>query len=116
MTIQRFTILLFALWVMPMAYGQSGGETLAKPANNTQKQKIKVFPNPATNVVNILGLRNSIRADIVVSDMYGHVVLRHQWQIRNKALNIPISTLSPGIYRVAIRSQEQNVQAKFYKK
>jgi len=36
------------------------------------KHKIKVFPNPATNVVNVLGLLNSNRAKIVISDSYGN--------------------------------------------
>ena len=79
-------------------------------------QKINVFPNPATNVVNILGLINSDKADIMISDVYGNVMLKHQWRIKNNALNIPISTLDSGIHIITIRSQEQNVQTKFYKK
>jgi len=81
-----------------------------------KSQKIKVFPNPATNVVNILGLINSDKADILISDVYGNVMLKHQWRIKNNALNIPIVTLKSGIYIVTIRSQEQSLQAKFYKK
>jgi len=79
-------------------------------------QKIKVFPNPATNVVNVLGLKNSDRADISISDVYGNIVLNHQWRIKNNALNIPISTLNSGIYIVSVRSKEQQIQTKFYKK
>ncbi|MRI02522.1 T9SS type A sorting domain-containing protein [Kriegella sp. EG-1] len=81
-----------------------------------QTLKIKVFPNPATNVVNILGLKNSIKANISISDAYGNKVLEHQWGIKNNALNIPISSLNPGIYIATIRSQEQQIQTKFYKK
>ena len=91
----------------------------AIPVNNTSKentQKIKVFPNPATNVVNILGLQNSSRADIIVSDTYGNAVLKHQWPIKNMALNIPISNLETGIYMISIRSENQHVKTKFYKK
>lgn len=80
-----------------------------------KKQKIKVFPNPATNVVNVLGLKNSERAEISVSDIYGNVVLNHRWEIKNKSLNIPISSLNSGIYVIRIRSEEQSVQTKFYK-
>lgn len=83
--------------------------------NAAKSQKIKVFPNPATNVVNILGLKNSNKADILISDVYGNIVLTHQWRIKNNALNIPIVTLSSGIYIVSIRSWEQNVQVKFYR-
>ncbi|EAR02248.1 T9SS type A sorting domain-containing protein [Maribacter sp. HTCC2170] len=81
-----------------------------------KSQKIKVFPNPATNVVNILGLKNSENSNILISDVYGNVVLHHQWRIKNNALNIPISTLEPGIYVVSIHSKEQKLQTKFYKK
>lgn len=77
--------------------------------------KVKVFPNPATNVVNILGLKNASKADIAIMDIYGNTVLAHQWAIRRNVLNIPISTLEPGAYIVRINFDEQQVQAKFYK-
>lgn len=80
------------------------------------KQKIKVFPNPATNIVNILGLKNSSQADIIVTDMSGNEVLNHQWAIRNNSLSIPIPNLNSGIYAVRINSKEQQIQTKFYKK
>ncbi len=79
-------------------------------------QKVKVFPNPAINVVNVLGLQNSNRAEIIVSDLYGNAILHHKWEIKNNALNIPISNLESGIYMISIRSQEQTVKTKFYKK
>ena len=81
----------------------------------TITKKVKVFPNPATNVVNILGLKNSRRAEISISDSYGNTVLEHRWAIKNNALNIPITSLNSGIYIVTIRSQEQQIQTKFYK-
>jgi hypothetical protein len=96
--------------------GQSTNDLKTHQVEGIQKQKIKVFPNPAMNVVNILGLKNSNRANILISDVYGNVVLSHQWRIKNKAINIPIPNLNSGIYIVSIRSQEQSVQAKFYKK
>jgi len=79
------------------------------------KQKIKVFPNPATNVVNILGLKNSSRANITISDISGNTVLQHQWAIGNNAISIPIPNLNAGIYVARIDSEEQQIQTKFYK-
>jgi len=79
-------------------------------------QKVKVFPNPATNVVNILGLKNSTKAEIIISDVYGSIQLKHHWRIKNNALSIPIASLNSGIYIVTISSQEQQIQSKFYKK
>ncbi|RKR14149.1 putative secreted protein (Por secretion system target) [Maribacter vaceletii] len=84
----------------------------------TQKitQTIKVFPNPATNVVNILGLHNSSNANIKVLDTYGNIVLKHSWQIKNNAINIPVSSLASGVYIIIIHSNKEQVQAKIFKK
>lgn len=78
-------------------------------------QKVKVFPNPATDVVIVLGLQNSHKAEVLVSDIYGNIVLKHHREIKNQALNIPIALLGPGIYVITIRSEEQQVRTKFYK-
>lgn len=78
--------------------------------------KIKVFPNPATNVINILGLIDSAKAEISISDMYGHVAQQHHWEIRDNSLSIPIPSLNSGIYVITIISEEQSVRTKFYKK
>jgi len=80
------------------------------------QSEIKVFPNPATNVVNLLGLKNSSKADILISDISGNIIQQYRWEIRNNALNIPIATLNPGIYIISISSKEQSLQTKFYKK
>jgi len=86
-------------------------------ANKEQRATphIKVFPNPATRVVNVLGLHNSSNAKITISDVYGKVVFAYQREIRNNALNIPIAELESGIYIVAIHSKEQQLTTKFYK-
>lgn len=77
--------------------------------------EIKFFPNPANNVINVLGLKNSDKAHIVIADVYGTSVLEHQWRIRNNAINIPIAHLDSGIYLISIHSKEQHVREKFYK-
>lgn len=93
---------------------------VAQEEPNTQKvsipQKIKVFPNPATNVVNILGLTNSDKANITIYDIYGNPIFSRQWEIRKNALNIPVSSLEAGAYIITINSNQQNVRTKFYKK
>ncbi|MFS4455913.1 T9SS type A sorting domain-containing protein [Maribacter sp. 2304DJ31-5] len=82
---------------------------------NTRAEKVKVFPNPATNVLNVLGLQNSNKASIIITDTYGNTILEHQWEIKNKALNIPVAHLLKGIHSISIRSKEQTVRKKFYK-
>ncbi|SDM86666.1 T9SS type A sorting domain-containing protein [Kriegella aquimaris] len=110
-----FLLVLFAGSFYCHAQSDTRQTTSSEKVGTTQT-KVKVFPNPATNVVNILGLKNSAKAEILISDMYGNLLLSYHWEIRNNAVNIPISTLEAGIYMVAIHSQEQNVKTKFYKR
>tara|TARA_R110002167_G_scaffold94554_13_gene252365 strand:+ start:107 stop:403 length:297 start_codon:yes stop_codon:yes gene_type:complete len=97
-----------------MAYSQkdTSGNNPEAPVNII---KVKVFPNPATNVVNVLGLQNCNKAEFTISDLYGNVVMQHAWEISNNALNIPISDLDSGIYILRIRSAEQSADTKFVK-
>lgn len=81
----------------------------------SSEKEVKVFPNPATNVINVLGLWNSNKASIIITDTYGNTLVGYQWEIKNNALNIPIAHLEPGIYLLSIRSPEQKVQKKFLK-
>ena len=112
------TVLVVCLIALICYYGHAQENKLNTDlqVETTLKQQVKVFPNPATNVVNILGLLNSQKAEILISDVYGNVMLRHQWRIKNNALNIPIVNLTSGIYIVTIISNEQKIQTKFYKK
>lgn len=80
-----------------------------------QMVKVKVFPNPATSIINILGLKDTQKANIIVADSYGNTVLFHEWEIKNNALNIPVANLDKGMYLLSIRSPEQRVNTKFYK-
>ena len=105
----------FFVFGLQSGFAQSGNPNERVPTAEFKTQKVKVFPNPATNVVNILGLQNSSRAAISITDTYGTLVLQHRWQIKNNALNIPISSLNSGMYIVTILSEEQQVQTKFYK-
>lgn len=96
---------------------QSASDTTSEAQEQVVSQtKVKVFPNPATSVVNVLGLKNTSKASISITDIYGNVVLAHQWEIRRNAINIPIATLSSGAYVITILSEEQQVRTKFYKR
>lgn len=106
---QVFTLFIFTLILSFSTSAQT--EIIEKP----KVVKVKIFPNPATKVVNVLGLKNSQKAAITISDVYGNVVLEHWWEIRRQAVSIPIPNLEAGIYVIRISSVEQKVQAKFYK-
>ncbi|WP_405410639.1 T9SS type A sorting domain-containing protein [Maribacter sp. Asnod1-A12] len=78
-------------------------------------QDIKVFPNPATNVINVLGLKNDSNAAISIRDSYGTQIIFHKWDIKRNSLNIPVFNLEKGLYMITIQSEHQNVKTKFYK-
>ncbi|WP_396632241.1 T9SS type A sorting domain-containing protein [Maribacter sp. R86514] len=84
-------------------------------ANKLAAQDIKVFPNPATNVINVLGLKNDSNAAISIRDSYGTQIIFHQWDIKRNSLNIPVFNLEKGLYMITIQSEHQNVKTKFYK-
>ncbi|ASV29512.1 T9SS type A sorting domain-containing protein [Maribacter cobaltidurans] len=107
---KRMVVLLFYLFTTQMFSQQKTG-----PEVKSNHQEVKVFPNPATNVINILGLQNSERALIRISDTYGNTMMNYQWEIKNNALNIPIANLGLGIYLITINSSEQKIQKKFFK-
>jgi len=84
-------------------------------AGKLAAQDIKVFPNPATNVINVLGLKNDSNAAISIRDSYGTQIIFHQWDIKRNSLNIPVFNLEKGLYMITIQSEHQNVKTKFYK-
>lgn len=102
---------------MLTAKAQPGNPETGQTAKteSVAKLKVKVFPNPATNVVNVLGLKNTPKADIMISDIYGNTILSYSWAIRRNAVNIPISELETGAYIINIQSEGQQVRKKFYK-
>lgn len=107
-------LILFFLTLSVKA--QTTADSGAAPKVETVSQpKVKVFPNPATSVVNILGLKNTSKATILIFDIYGNTVLRHQWEIRRNAINIPVAALPTGAYIITVKSDEQQVRTKFYK-
>lgn len=108
-------LIITSIFILGFQCATAQSETQSKKTATTETLKVKVFPNPATNVVNILGIKNSNRAEIQIIDAYGNAVLQHRWAIKNNALNIPVTSLDSGIYIVTIRSEEQQVQTKFYK-
>ncbi|MFT6797309.1 MAG: hypothetical protein ACJART_002460 [Maribacter sp.] len=90
-------------------------QSATKVSTRQKKEKVTIFPNPATSVINVLGVKDTEKAYIIISDIYGNTVLQHEWKIKNKAVNISIADLKKGIYLIAIQSREQRVHAKFYK-
>lgn len=109
-----FIVFFFLAFTAPAQMALGTGAPVKE--QGIAQTKVKVFPNPATSVVNVLGLKNTSKADISILDIYGNIVLTHQWEIRRNAINIPITTLDSGAYIITIHSEEQQVRTKFYKR
>jgi hypothetical protein len=107
-------ILIGTLWGST-SLAQNVGHNRASTAQETEQPKIKVFPNPASHTVNVLGLANSQKATISVTDLSGNKVQEYQWAIQNNAISLPIADLYPGIYMIHIRNGSQETSVKFYK-
>ena len=105
------------LWLVLIIFYCMTGLAQSNEQVKTGRQEIqvKIFPNPATSVINILGLKDTEKASIVVSDIYGNIVLIHEWKIKNHVMNLPVANLEKGMYMITIQSQEQQVNKKFYK-
>ncbi|WP_149304621.1 T9SS type A sorting domain-containing protein [Pareuzebyella sediminis] len=109
------TILLYLIMTFTGRAQSASTHESPKTSQVIQNTQVKVFPNPATNLVNVLGLKNTSRADISILDIYGNIVATYRWEIRRNAINIPISTIKPGAYIITIHSEEQHIRTKFYK-
>jgi hypothetical protein len=108
-------VILYFIFITTIHVGFSQSNKHEIGVENKNTIKIKVFPNPATNVINVLGLNNSPNASIIITDTYGTQVISHQWVIKNNALNIPVLNLEKGLYLILIQSEHQRVHTKFYK-
>ncbi len=96
-----------------LTYGQAQSNENHK--TNQKQVKVKIFPNPAVRVINVLGLPDTTKAIIIITDIDGNTILRHEWGIKNQELNISVTTLEKGIYGISMLSPEQHVNTKFYK-
>lgn len=108
---KRFWLALLVVSSINMGLAQTDEQS----TTSQQEVEVKLFPNPATNLINILGLKNSEKATILVSDTFGNVALRYEWKIKNKVINLPVAQLEKGLYLLNIWSPEQNINLKFYK-
>lgn len=108
---KNLVIYFFFISMMHVGFSQSKKNDERPYPKNT----IKIFPNPASNVINVLGLINDRSASIRITDTYGNQVTFHQWDIKRNALNIPVLHLEQGIYLITIQSEHQKVQTKFFK-
>ncbi|MBK7669339.1 MAG: PQQ-binding-like beta-propeller repeat protein [Sphingobacteriaceae bacterium] len=77
----------------------------------TIESQIKIYPNPATNILNIGSIYNSKIEWVVVLDILGRKVL----ELKGNKSQINIEALEQGIYQLQIISEGKNYSSKFIK-
>ncbi|WP_052958674.1 leucine-rich repeat domain-containing protein [Maribacter thermophilus] len=76
-----------------------------------------VSPNPVTaDEANIIGLKNSDKATISITNTGGNLLKSLTLPIENGSLKVPVTYLPTGLYYINIKSKEQDVQTKLIKK
>lgn len=80
--------------------------------DSNQISKLKVYPNPAFNSLNILGIIKE-NSDVKINNLQGQTV----YSTKNlKNSSIDISQLASGIYLLSIKESNKNRYIKFVKK
>ncbi|UYZ57886.1 M43 family zinc metalloprotease [Hymenobacter latericus] len=92
----------------------TGGPRAAMAAASTTAgvTKTSVYPNPATDVLNI-GVRTSERATVTVYDIHGQVMRGARFDATTGQVNV--EGLNKGLYRVTIADGQQVTQQSFVK-
>jgi hypothetical protein len=77
--------------------------------------KLDVFPNPASNYVQIVGSESIEHAQVTIVELSGRTVYSSMHKIGSEALSIDISNLSQGTYQVVVTSEGVSVIKKLIK-
>ena len=80
------------------------------------KQEINIYPNPATNEINIdLGIKSYKNISVDIYEPFGRLVLKKSYSPQNSRINLDISNLQIGFYLMAINIDGQITTKKFIK-
>jgi hypothetical protein len=105
------------------AYMRLGADTLSicdslsvitRKSANKEPSGLVVFPNPATNQLNLVFDKNST-GTITISDALGKVVYSYIINNNSLELTIDISSFNSGIYYLSYRNKDVSIHKKFIK-
>jgi|TARA_B110000261_G_scaffold20389_1_gene20627 hypothetical protein len=71
---------------------------------------IKIFPNPATNYLNVAITSNEVNKKIQLIDLLGKVVYSNTLAKNNSQLRVNTSNLLPGVYFVSVTSNNKSIR------
>jgi hypothetical protein len=95
---------------------QNNFQTVVTTINqNNDANQLKVFPNPANELLNI-NLQNSVIENCIISNALGQTVFSSANEINsNHNIQLNISHLSAGVYFVKVSASDGSYNAKFIK-
>jgi uncharacterized repeat protein (TIGR01451 family) len=95
---------------------QNNFQTVVSTINKNEiANQLKVFPNPANELLNI-NLQNSVIENCIISNALGQTVFSSANEINsNHKIQLNISHLSAGVYFVKVRAGDGSYNAKFIK-
>ena len=79
--------------------------------NSSFASEVKLFPNPASEVVNI-SLPNRTAATVLIYDVMGRLMLEQRFSSQDKTLQIAIDSMPVGIYYVKISDENSTTTKK----
>jgi hypothetical protein len=95
---------------------QNNFQTVVSTFNkNEDANQLKVFPNPANEVLNI-NLQNSMIENCIITNALGQTVYNSANEINaNHKIQLNISNLNQGVYFVKVSAGDGSYNAKFIK-
>jgi hypothetical protein len=95
---------------------QNNFQTVVSTFNgNDDSNQLKVFPNPANELLNI-SLQNSAIQNCIITNALGQTVYNSANEINgNHKIQLNISNLNQGVYFVKVRASNGSYNAKFIK-
>lgn len=90
----------------------NGGGLLGVKPDAVPKNSIKVYPNPATNILHIDTPNDMIIEELSIINSKGHIVKKY----KKHSTDIDLSFLSAGVYYLHIKSKQGVFCEKFVKK
>jgi len=94
-----------------LSQGENRFEIIAGSATDIHETtdneiQIKISPNPASDYINVHINKIGKKSQIQILNTIGQIVLTKD--IENQTLKLPISNLTPGIYTVVVKNENQN--------
>lgn len=89
-------------------------EKIKSITENANTEKISIFPNPASSVINIqLGFTLKTALSVTLLDMRGRLLLKKEIPSNNKSLQLNVSPFAKGTYLLKINNSNASISQSY---